>query len=166
MKKHNLNNINKPGFKVPKDYFKNFEDMLLSDLKLKETSSKTGFNLPENYFESLDDKIINTVKKEKETKVIKLFSLRKTAYVSAIAASLILMFNIAYNKNDTLTIDNIETASIENYILNEDIETADIALLFSNHELNSFDSIELNFNSESLENYVIENIEIDDLISN
>lgn len=165
MKKNNLNKIEKPGFKVPENYFENFEDLLLSELNLKEASGDTGFKIPEGYFDSFDNKIINAVAKEKETKVIKLFSYRKVAYVASIAACIIFMFSIAINKEDYVTIDTIETASIENYILNEYMEPTDIASLFSSDELNDFDTIGVDFNSESLENYVIENIEIDDLIS-
>jgi hypothetical protein len=62
MTKNSLKNM-ETGFKVPKDYFENFEDRLLSELKLKETASPSGFKLPEDYFDSLDNKILDAVKK-------------------------------------------------------------------------------------------------------
>ncbi|WP_338359442.1 hypothetical protein [Yeosuana marina] len=166
MKTNSLNNMNKTGFKVPKDYFENFEDMLLSELKLKETSKNTGFKVPEDYFKSLDSHITEAVKKDNKPKVIKLFTWKKASYATAIAASLILMFNVFYTQKNTLTLDNIETVSIENYLLNEDFQTTDMASLLTNEDLDDFDSIELNFQEESLEDYVFENSEIEDIISN
>ena len=94
MNTNKLHNIKNTGFKVPKDYFGSLEDAILTDLKLKEMAPETGYKVPENYFESLEHKITNAIVPEKEVKVIKLFTWRKAAYVSAVAASLILMFNI------------------------------------------------------------------------
>ena len=76
------------------------------------------------------------------------------------------MFNVIYTQKNTLTIDSIETTSLENYVLNEDIETTDMASLLTNSDLTDFNSMNVNINSESLEDYVLENLEIDDLISN
>ncbi len=166
MKTNSLNNINKTGFKVPKDYFENFEDMLLSEINLKESSKNTGFKVPEDYFKSLDSHITEAIKKDNKPKVIKLFPWKKTAYATAVAASLILMLNVFYKQKDTITLDNIETASIENYLLNTDFQTTDMASLLTNEDLDDFDSIELNFQEESLEDYVFENSEIEDIISN
>lgn len=157
---------NKTGFKVPKDYFKNFEDDLFSELKLKSISPNSGFKVPENYFKSFDDKILKTLKKDNKTNVITLFPWKKIIYATAIAASLIIMFNISLNKAENLNINNIETASIENYILNEGLEPNDIASLFIDEDLSDMVSIKNNLNSETLENYVLDNLDIDDLISN
>ena len=165
MKKNSLKNI-ETGFKVPKDYFENFEDGLLSELKLKETAFHSGFKLPADYFESLDNKILDAVKNDHKTKVINLFSIRKIAYAAAVAASLILIYNISFNKNESLNINNIETASIENYILTEGLETSDIASLFSDEDLSEITSVKNTISSESLENYVLENLDIDELITN
>ena len=101
-----------------------------------------------------------------KTKVINLFSFRKIAYAAAVAASLILIYNISYNKNEGLNINHIETASIENYILTEGLETSDIASLFSDEDLSEITSVKNTISSESLENYVLENLDIDELITN
>jgi len=165
MKKNSLNNIEN-GFKVPKGYFDEFEDRLLSELQLKETASHSGFKLPEDYFKSLDDKILDAVKNDHKTKVINLFSFRKIAYAAAVAASLILIYTVSFNKNENLNINHIETASIENYILTEGLETSDIASLFSDDDLSEITSVKNNLSSESLENYVLENLDIDQLMTN
>lgn len=165
MKTNKLHTIKNTGFKVPNDYFKSVEDTILNDLKLKEIAPTSGYKLPTNYFDSLEDKIINASKLEKEVKVIKLFTWRKVAYATAVAASLILMFNIFFNNTERITINSIETASIENYIINEGLETNDIASLFTNEDLSSVHLINDGFSSEKLENYIFNNLEIEDIIS-
>ena len=49
----------KSEFKVPRNYFKNFEVKIFEKLKRK----KTVFTVPQNYFENIDSEII--MKKEK-----------------------------------------------------------------------------------------------------
>jgi len=164
MNTNKLHNIKNTGFKVPKDYFGSLEDAILTDLKLKEMAPETGYKVPENYFESLEHKITNAIVPEKEVKVIKLFTWRKAAYVSAVAASLILMFNIFFNNTNNVNIENIETASIENYILNEDLESSEIASLFTDEDLSDVQLINDGYSSETLENYIFDNLEIEDII--
>ncbi|GGK19891.1 hypothetical protein GCM10007962_12540 [Yeosuana aromativorans] len=166
MKKRRIEHIEKTGFKVPETYFKDFEDTLLSELNLKDKVSATGFQVPEDYFESLDESIYSRASKNKQGKVIDLVSFKRTAYTVAVAASLVLMFSVFFNKKEPLTLDSIETASIENYILNEDLETTDIASLFSNVDASNLNDMDVNLNSDSLEDYLLENLDVDDLISN
>lgn len=166
MKKRRIEHIEKTVFKVPETYFKDFEDTLLSELNLKEQVSASGFQVPEGYFKSLEESVYSRISKNKQSKVINLFSFKRTAYAIAVAASLVLMFSVFLNKKESLTLDNIETASIENYILNEDLETADIASLFSNVDASNLNDMDVNLNSDSLEDYLLENLEVDDLISN
>ncbi len=164
MSTNKLHNIKETGFKVPKDYFESFEDNFLNELKLKEITTDSGFKVPDNYFDSLEDKITSAVNQEKEIKVIKLVTWRKAAYAAAIAASLVLMFNIYFNQKTPVTIDTIETASIENYILNEELETTEIASLFNEEDLSDVQLIHDGFSSECIENYIFDNVEIEDII--
>ena len=164
MNTNKLHNIKDTGFKVPKDYFGSLEDVILTDLKLKEKAPDSGYKVPDNYFDALENKITNALLPEKEVKVIKLFTWRKAAYVSSVAASLILMFNIFFNNTNKVTIENIETASIENYILNEDLESSEIASLFTDEDLSDVQLINDGYSSETLENYIFDNLEIEDII--
>jgi len=166
MKRNSLKNINKTGFKVPENYFEDFQEALLSELKLKELCANSVFKVPENYFETLDDKILKAVKDQKETKVIKLFSWKKIAYTTPIAASVIIMLGILFNKNSSLSIDKIETASIENYILTEELESNEMASLFSNEDLSDISFTNNNLNPETLEDFVLDNLEIEEIITN
>lgn len=163
--KKTLHTIKNSGFKTPEDYFATLEDTILSHSKLKEISSGSEYKIPENYFDSIEDKIINAVQQKEETKVIKLFTWRRITYASSIAASIILMISIFFNNTKNITLDNIETASIENYILNEDLETNEFSYLFSKEDLSNIRLINDGYNSQNLENYVFDNLEIDDIIT-
>jgi len=161
MNKNKLHNIKNSGFKTPKNYFDGLEDSILNQIKLNEKIDDTGFKVPDNYFESLDDVIINKV--SQKPKVISLFTKRNLFYASSIAAALVLMFSIFINKND-LTFDDLEVASIENYIYEEEFDTYELASLLSEEELNTDNFIDTDYTDEALEDYLLENTTIEDLI--
>ncbi|MFG6685529.1 hypothetical protein ACGK9U_03035 [Mariniflexile sp. HNIBRBA6329] len=165
MKTNKLHNTKDTGFKVPKDYFASLEDKILSEVKLQEIVPKSGYKLPDNYFDLLENKIVNAVKPQEETKVIKLFTWRKAVYTTAVAASLMLLINVFFNKTQNITIDTLETASIENYILNEDLEPTEFASLFTQEDLQDVQLINDGYSSETLENFVFDNLEIEDIIT-
>ena len=73
---------------------------------------KSGFKVPENYFEQFEAKMMAQIPVEKETKVVSLFY-RKQVWISAIAAVFLLAiaipvyFNMASESNlDASTIEN------------------------------------------------------------
>lgn len=164
MNTNKLHKIKDTGFKVPEDYFDSLEDSILNELKLTKFEKASGYKTPENYFESLEEKITSTIKHDKDGKVIKLFTWRKATYVAAAAASLILLINVYFNQTKSITIDTIETASIEDYIINEDLETYEIASLFTEEDLSDVQLIHDSFSSETLESYIFDNVEIEDII--
>ncbi|WP_372756613.1 hypothetical protein [Mariniflexile sp.] len=166
MSTNKLHNIKDTGFKVPKDYFASIEDTILSEIKLQESVSKTGYKVPENYFSTLEDKIIKAVEPKKDTKVIKLITWRKASYIAAVAASLILFINIFVNNTkETITIETVDTASIENYFIDEDLEATEFASLFTDEDLMDVKLIHDGYSSEIIENYVFDNLEIEDIIT-
>ena len=165
MKKRHLENIKETGFKVPQNYFEEFEDSLITELKLKETCADSGFKVPTDYFKTVENDILKTVKETKKPKVIKLRTWQKLSYATAVAASLIIMFSILFN-NSTVDINKIETASIETYILNEEFDTNEMATLFKDVDLSAISLSNNNINSETLENYLLDNLEIEELLLN
>ena len=54
---------------------------------------KSGFKVPENYFEQFEAKMMAQIPVEKETKVVSLFY-RKQVWISAIAAVFLLSISI------------------------------------------------------------------------
>jgi len=161
MHKNKLHNINETGFKTPKTYFDSLEDSIMNQIKLQKKIEGAGFITPDNYFESLEDKILEKV--NHQPKVISLFSKRNLFYATSIAAALVIMFSIFINKNE-LTFDDLETASIENYLNEEEIDSYEIASLFTVEELSSDIFIDSDLTSESLEEYLLLNATIEDLI--
>jgi len=165
MKKRHLENIKETGFKVPSNYFEEFEDSLITEFKMKETCADSGFKIPTDYFNTVENDILNSVKETKKPKVIKLITWQKLSYATAVAASLIIMFNVFFN-NGSVDINKIETASIENYILNEEFDTDDMTSLFKDVDLSAVSLTNNDITSETLENYLLDNFEIEELLLN
>jgi len=162
MNKNKLHNIKNAGFKTPKNYFKSIEDSIMTQILLKDKIDDTGFKSPENYFDSLEDTVLKNVKHQ--PKVITLFRKRNLYYISSIAASLILMFSI-FMKKDTLSFDDLEVASIENYLYNEEIDSYEIASLLTEEELSTDNFIESELSEDVIQDYLLENATIEDLIN-
>tara|TARA_R110002049_G_scaffold143647_2_gene305840 strand:- start:1650 stop:2147 length:498 start_codon:yes stop_codon:yes gene_type:complete len=163
MQTNKLHNIKETGFKVPKGYFDNLEDTVLRHIKLKELSSESGFKTPENYFDSLEDSILNKASEKESTKVISIFSRRNLIYASSIAAAVLLLFNLSvFEKN--ITFDSLDVDTAENYIMNEIVDSYEFATLFSEEALTEDNFIDYDFNEETIEAYIINNIDIEDLM--
>lgn len=168
MKNENLHNIKSTGYKIPDNYFESLEDAVFSKLAEENIYSRvhaSGFKVPESYFELLDAKIINAVVEKDTTKIISLFSWKKVAYISGIAASLILAFNLFFTNPNQLTFDDLETASIENYLMNEDLSAYDIAPYLGANEMSSEDFVENTLNESDLEDYLLQNSDVEHLIT-
>ena len=161
MKQNKLHNIKDSGFKVPTNYFDGLEDSIMNRLKLQEKVKDTGFKTPDNYFDSLEEQILEKV--SHKPKVISLFTKRNLIYVSSIAAAIVLMFAI-FIKNDDISFDDLETATIENYLFDEDINTFDFASLFSEEEIIDDSFIDSEMSEDIIEDYLLENTTIEDLI--
>lgn len=161
----NLNKIKKPGFKTPENYFEGVEDAVLSQIKLK-SIEKPGFKLPEDYFDTLDEAVMAKVSKKNDTKVIHLFSRRNLIYASSIAATILLLFNLSiFERNRVTTFDSLDTATVESYILNEDIGSYEIASFIDDEEISEENFIEHSFSDENIESYILNNIDVEDFFS-
>ncbi|MDO6597047.1 hypothetical protein Q4512_08975 [Oceanihabitans sp. 2_MG-2023] len=157
-----LKSIQESGFKVPKNYLENFEASILSQAKLKEKVTKSGFTIPKGYLKNVEDTILTKVHKEESVKVIPLFSKRNIIYISSIAAVIALLFNLS-NINTKATYDSLSLETVENYILNEDYSTDDLASLFTNVDLLEEDFNTISFSDEAMQEYLNNNLEINDL---
>lgn len=163
MKKNKIHNINETGFKVPNDYFSNLDDSILTHIKLKEKINNSGFITPQNYFETLEKNIIEKISKKESIKVIPLFSKRNIIYVSSIAAAVLLLFNLSIfdKKSDW---DKLDTETVENYIIEENIGSYEIASLLSEDSFIEENFIIQGINEEHLETYLLDNLDIEDFI--
>ncbi|TYA92267.1 hypothetical protein [Seonamhaeicola marinus] len=158
MKKDKLHTIKESGFKAPKDYFDSLEDSVMNQIKLKSTASNSGFEVPDNYFENLEQEIISKTRKT-EPKVIKLFSKKNLVYVSSIAAAIVLLFTL----NISNTKEELDYKTVENYILDEEISSYDIASLLEEEDLTEDNFIEYTIEEETVEDYIIDNLSVEDL---
>ncbi|WP_299556189.1 hypothetical protein [Seonamhaeicola sp.] len=163
MNKNKLDHIKESGFKVPKGYFDSLEDHIMSELKLKElTNSTSGFKTPDTYFDALEDTILNKVSEERETKVIRLFSRKTMVYASGIAAAVLLLFGLLFFESKP-SFDDLDNETVENYILNENIDSYEIASLLNEEDLIEENFVEFTIDEDVVEDYIFDNLDVEDL---
>ena len=168
MKNKQLHNIKSTGFKTPDNYFESFDESLFLKLSENELTSKidsSGFKVPDNYFETFDDKVIKAIEENEATKIISLGNWKKIIYVSGIAASLVLVFNLLFATENELTFSDLETASIEYYLINEELSAYEIAPYLGSNELDSDDFIDTKMKASDIEAYLLQNSDVEHLIT-
>jgi hypothetical protein len=118
---------------------------------------KSGFKVPENYFEQFEAKMMAQIPVEKETKVVSLFY-RKQVWISAIAAVFLLAitipvyFSMANESNlDASTIENYlaQQQNVSITELSKHLTDDDIIALEKNLSLNES-------NPDAVEDYLSE----------
>ena len=123
---------------------------------------KSGFKVPENYFEQFEAKMMAQIPVEKETKVVSLFH-RKQVWISSIAAVLLLAiaipvyFNMAKENNldaGTIEVYLSQQQGIGITELSKHLTDEDIAELENNLSLNEV-------NSDAVEDYLSESENLD-----
>ncbi|CDF78562.1 hypothetical protein BN863_8500 [Formosa agariphila KMM 3901] len=161
MKLKDLHNGKKTAFKVPKDYFNtNLEESILSEAKLRAKVLNHGFKAPDNYFETLEEQIYSKTDRNPKAKV-KTIQLKPWIYAASIAASLALIFTLTFSNNQSNSISAINNDSLESFILDEDLNTSEMATLITDSDLFGRDILN-NALSDATIDYYIES-EIDDL---
>ncbi|MDT0557310.1 hypothetical protein RM697_01540 [Ichthyenterobacterium sp. W332] len=160
-----LHNIKTTGFKTPDNYFESLDDKVLKSLnskpKLKD-SMRSGFKVPDDYFNTLEDHVISKVSSD-QSKVVNLFNRKNLLYISGIAAALVLMFSIFTSKEETFEIDS---EMVELYLEEQDLGTYELASLLNEVQLldEDFSIIEEQINESDLESYLLDNVNIQDII--
>ena len=123
---------------------------------------KSGFKVPDNYFEQFEAKMMAQIPVEKETKVVSLFY-RKQVWISAIAAVFLLAiaipvyFNMAKENNlDASTIENYlaQQQNVGITELSKHLTDEDITALEKNLSLNES-------NPDAVEDYLSESENLD-----
>ena len=168
MKDTNLHNIKSTGFKTPDNYFESMDDAIFSRLSEDAISAKvnsSGFKVSENYFESFDAKVLTSINNENKSKVIPLFNWKKVTYISGIAASIILAINLFFTNSNNFTLDDIDTASIESYLMNEDLSSYDIAPYLGTADLSSEHFVENRLKTSDIEDYLLQNSDVENFIT-
>jgi cell division protein FtsL len=102
----------------------------------------SGFTTPDGYFDTFSEKVLAQLPKQ-ETKVISIFSSKKVWYFAA-AAILILMLSIPLFTKYSTQQEEIDTATLENYIAYQsNISEEEIVNLLEQDDL---DKMKLDFN--------------------
>lgn len=163
-----LNNIQNSGFKVPKDYFNNLEEKIFANAHLDEVvqgENSTGFEVPKGYFDSLEDEIISKLP-QTETKVISIFSKRNLVYVSGIAAAILILFAVMINQTNVESINDLDVELVENYMLDEDLDTYELASLLTEEDITTITNniFTETYEDVILEDYLLENADLEDIM--
>lgn len=168
MKKSKLHTIQETGFKVPDAYFDSFDERISKKLTAQKDMASIedpGYKVPENYFENFDANLQARLKTMEQTKVRTLLSPQNITYITGVAATLLLMLTVFLNSDDSVSINQVETASIENYLNEENLNVYDIASFLNTDDMVLDDFVTNTFTDESLENYLLNNTSIEDLIN-
>ncbi|MBA6151265.1 hypothetical protein [Gelidibacter maritimus] len=171
MKKSQLHNIKETGFTIPDSYFDSFEKRLMDKMAVQDemaTIKDPGYTVPENYFEAFDTHLQARLSADGESsaksKIVPLISWRSAMVISGVAATLLLLFTLVLKSDDPLSINQVETASIEAYLNNENLNDYDIASYLDDDELNIDNFVSTTLTEESLENYLLNHTSLEDLI--
>lgn len=158
------------GFKVPEDYFGNFEDRMLRRLEEQEAVKlpvqESGFAVPDGYFDTLEERILEKTR-DKETPVVSIFKREYLFYAAAVAAVCILMLGNFFQTGaeESLGWDDIEISVMENYIDEGydmgfiDLNTSDYSDLIMKDGKLVDDSDFYSVSPETVIDYIDENIE-------
>jgi hypothetical protein len=151
----------KSGFKLPENYFENFENRLFNKIESETLPKETGFKAPNRYFENLEDSVLQKLHtQEKSHKLISLNPRMTLIYLTAIAACLVIIVTtLIENESIVRQMESIKTGAIETYIDEGylDLENDEIFALFDNEDLNNINFESDLFSEESLEDYLLEN---------
>lgn len=172
MKQNMLPKHQKPGFKVPENYFRDFEANLMAKMNEKHILDDTykgdpGFKTPDAYFDDLESRVLskieNTGNERNKGKVIPIFRNKKLLYIAAVAAVFIGIISTVFNEpaSQVYTIESVELSTLESFIDDGYIELDFLEVSnFMIEEGFSFDEYsEAGLSDQEIYNYVDENIE-------
>ena len=165
MKLKDLHNDNTAGFKIPKDYFNNLEDTILNDAKMQAKIPSHGFKVPDHYFDNLEDTIYNKAT-TKNTSKVRTLNVQPWVYAASIAACIMLMFTLTFSNNQSNSISAINNDTLESFILDEDLNTSEMATLITDSDLFGSDILDSAISDASINNYIEREIELEDLLDN
>lgn len=164
MSKKTIHNIKTTGFKVPKDYFNNLEDISLTEIKLKTQFETTGFKTPNNYFNTIEERVFSTILEKLQVKIVSIARKKQLLYLSSIAAVITILVSV-FIVNNNSNWGKIDYETVENYMIEEDFSSYEIASLLTNDDLNELNFTKYHLNETLIETYLLDHLEINDLIT-
>lgn len=131
----------------------------LDDNEAKITS---GFKTPEGYFEALESKL--SAQLPANTPKVIAFYQRKTTWLYAAAAVVILFMSIPIYQNVYRSANEVDAIVLEDYIATHaDISTEDLASVLEEEDLEKI-KLELNLGEEAIEDILLNNNDLEQYI--
>ncbi|GAK89253.1 hypothetical protein JCM19297_1081 [Nonlabens ulvanivorans] len=166
MEKENKHNKDL-GFQVPQDFFKNFEENMMTQWNLEDKLGKeTGFEVPDGYFESLEEQLLPVVD-DKVRKLPNRSNITTFLYpVLTIAAMLAIVLTLN-SGNKSVDIASVDTSVLEDYLIEESFlyDDATVDILFADNDI--LDNINLteSVDTDVLYDYLEEEMELNEIIT-
>ncbi|MFY8008685.1 MAG: hypothetical protein ACOVNW_03265 [Flavobacterium sp.] len=127
-----------------------------------EAKITTGFKTPEGYFEALESKLSAQLPAN-EPKVIAFYQ-RKTTWLYAAAAIVILFVSIPIYQNVYRSATEVDAVVLEDYIATHaDISAEDLATILEKEDLDKI-KLELNLGEEAIEDILLKNNDLEQYI--
>lgn len=168
MEKNKFTYNPKSGFKVPENYFEDFESNMLDSLFLEPELLKTiekdpGYKVPSDYFETLESKIFARLENSKsKVKVIPIYRERKFYYYAAVAAIFVgLISTLLFSPVQEYSFESIELSAIEAYMDSGtiDFNYSEISSIIYDEEYVFDYSTKSNLSDDAVFEYLNENMD-------
>jgi len=145
------------GFKVPEGYFDTFTERLLDtlDSQVYHLPGDDGFTVPQGYFEGFNEKLKPQLKLA-EGKVRSLNPYRDYFVAASVAAVVLLLLAMPWNRSEQVSFDDLTGSDIEAYFQGGELDLTndEIAQLLPVNELELNDMMESRLNDENIMEYL------------
>jgi len=159
--------IKTTGFNVPSNYLSGLENHLSNRVNTRmaiKNINQTGFKIPNNYFSIVENNILMARDNYPgPIATLSLLTRRNILYLSGIAASLILIFNVFKTKTK-VSFDTIDNALVESYLTTLDINNSDLIMLWEDTDLNDINLITYDFLDEAIQDHIFNNLTLEELL--
>jgi hypothetical protein len=154
----------KNSFKTPTGYFEGLTKRIQERMQEEDAQKfpdKEGFAVPDTYFDDLEKEILaNTT--QKETPIIQLRPYKNYLYVAAaIAAIVVLVIALPWNRSQTITFDDLAEVDITSYFESQELELSsyEIAEAIPVADLDIDEFMESGMDDEQIMNYLEDTID-------
>ncbi len=136
----------------------------MKEFKLEnEPKITSGFKVPDSYFENLENSVFSKIT-EKETPVFTLFSKRNLIF--AAAAIFVIALSIPILNQSSISNTKIDEVQLESYLIEQsNLSEDDIVDLLDEEKIQQI-KLELNIDSNELEETLLNNSNLEDYIIN
>jgi hypothetical protein len=162
------------GFKVPENYFRDFETRFIAQLPAVEENpmlagKSSPFKVPTSYFDDFETRLTSRIGKDvNDSKVIPLFIRKELSYLAGVAAVLAIILSTAIlSRTKTFDFNDLDVLAVENYLLESfEFSSPEEIHLLKEGDFSFATSPDNKINREAVLEYLNENIEDPSLLLN